>query len=78
MDGIGAAAWNVVPETRMEAMRFQVTSDDHILSITDDSQIEADSHETAFETEPFERIIATVRPRRTFLAFHTSPIPPVA
>jgi hypothetical protein len=32
-------------------MRFEITSDDHIVSITDDSQAGADGHRTAFESE---------------------------
>jgi hypothetical protein len=32
-------------------MRFEITSDDHIVSITDDSRAEADGHRTAFESE---------------------------
>jgi hypothetical protein len=51
MDVIGAAASSAAPETRVRAMPFELTSDDHILSITDDSQTEADGHGARFASE---------------------------
>ncbi len=55
MDVIGAAASSAAPKEGKDQMRFEVTSDDHILSITDDLQTEADEHSSTFETEQERR-----------------------
>jgi Protein of unknown function (DUF3489) len=53
-------------------MRFEITSDDHILSITDDFQTEANSHGSAFATERELHELAGAWPMKRLIAIWNS------
>jgi hypothetical protein len=53
-------------------MRFEITSDDHILSIMDDSQAEPDGHRTAFKSEQELHELACAWPMKRLVAIWNS------
>jgi hypothetical protein len=61
------------PETKVNTkMRFEVTSDDHILSTVDELQTEADEHRSTFATEQELQDLARTWPMKRLIAIWNS------
>jgi hypothetical protein len=72
MDVIGAAASSADRKRGKKKMRFEITSDDHILSITDHVQTEADDHTSRFETEQELHELAGAWPMKRLITIWNS------